>query len=343
METPVVGARAPRLVIHSADGRVRSLAGATVLAFVHAWSPARDALSEIRAELRGLGATMIVLSDAGAWSFAPDDDVELWSPRDARLADEVAVAARSFGVADGADAVFVLDDRQVIRFAQRGVVAVSLATALAAAGQAVTVPRGPALLFSRREWAVTSLVAGFAFALLRGCKSPDEPPPPMPAAASGGTEVDVTLDINGQPRQLRIEPRVSLLDALRERLGLPGTKKGCDHGQCGACTVLVDGRRVLSCLSLAVMQQGAKIQTIEGLAHGDELHPMQAAFVQHDGFQCGYCTPGQIMSAVAMLAEGHATTDDDIREQMSGNLCRCGAYPNILAAIRQAQTGTKGA
>ena len=149
------------------------------------------------------------------------------------------------------------------------------------------------------------------------------------------------LNVNGDDRHLKLEPRVSLLDALRERIGLTGTKKGCDHGQCGACTVHVDGRRIKSCLQLAIMTQGQKITTIEGLAHGATLHPMQAAFVAHDGFQCGYCTPGQIMSAVAMLAERHggATSDAEVRELMSGNLCRCGAYPNIIAAIQSARKG----
>jgi xanthine dehydrogenase YagT iron-sulfur-binding subunit len=150
---------------------------------------------------------------------------------------------------------------------------------------------------------------------------------------AGTTEF--TLRINGQARTVRAEPRVTLLDALRERLDLTGTKKGCDHGQCGACTVHIDGQRTLSCLSLAVMQQGKEITTIEGLAQGTELHPMQAAFIKHDGFQCGYCTPGQIMSGVACVREGHAGTDDQAREWMSGNLCRCGAYPNILAAVRE--------
>ena len=142
------------------------------------------------------------------------------------------------------------------------------------------------------------------------------------------------LRVNGTARTLALEPRVTLLDALREYLHLTGTKKGCDHGQCGACTVLVNGRRVVSCLSLAVMNQHKEITTIEGLSQGDELHPMQQAFVKHDGFQCGYCTPGQIMSGVACVKEGHATTDDQAREWMSGNLCRCGAYANILAAVR---------
>ncbi|MCB2407842.1 (2Fe-2S)-binding protein [Hymenobacter lucidus] len=143
------------------------------------------------------------------------------------------------------------------------------------------------------------------------------------------------LKVNGTVRSLQAEPRVSLLDALREYLDLTGTKKGCDHGQCGACTVLVDGRRINSCLSLAVMNQGKEITTIEGLMKGEELHPMQEAFLKHDGFQCGYCTPGQIMSGVACVKEGHATTDDQCREWMSGNLCRCGAYPNIVAAVRE--------
>jgi xanthine dehydrogenase YagT iron-sulfur-binding subunit len=150
--------------------------------------------------------------------------------------------------------------------------------------------------------------------------------------------VNVNLKINGESHELDVDPRMTLLDALRERLQLTGSKKGCDHGQCGACTVLVNGRRINSCLTLAVMHEGDEITTIEGLANGDELHPMQAAFIEHDGFQCGYCTPGQICSAVALLHEGHANTDDEIREWMSGNLCRCGAYPNILAAIKEAKT-----
>src|SRR6266699_139991 len=150
--------------------------------------------------------------------------------------------------------------------------------------------------------------------------------------------VKVHLKINGKSYALDVDPRVTLLDALRERLHLTGSKKGCDHGQCGACTVLVNGRRINSCLTLALMHEGDQIITVEGLANGDELHPMQAAFIEHDGFQCGFCTPGQICSAVALLHEDHANTDDEIREWMSGNLCRCGAYPNILAAIKEAKT-----
>ncbi len=144
----------------------------------------------------------------------------------------------------------------------------------------------------------------------------------------------VQLEVNGVPHRLNIEPRVTLLDLLRDQLHLTGSKKGCDFGQCGACTVWVDGQRVLSCLSLAVMQHGKKVTTIEGLQKGEELHPMQEAFIKYDGFQCGYCTPGQIMSAVACIKEGHAGSAKDIREYMSGNICRCGAYPNIVDAIQ---------
>ncbi|MDB5222887.1 MAG: 2Fe-2S ferredoxin [Chitinophagaceae bacterium] len=143
------------------------------------------------------------------------------------------------------------------------------------------------------------------------------------------------IEVNGISHQLSVEPRVTLLDLLREQLHLTGTKKGCDYGQCGACTVHVNGKRVLSCLSLAIMQDGKKVTTIEGLADGDKFHPMQQAFIKHDGFQCGYCTPGQIMSAIACVREGHANTEDDIRQYMSGNICRCGAYPNIVDAIME--------
>jgi xanthine dehydrogenase YagT iron-sulfur-binding subunit len=174
----------------------------------------------------------------------------------------------------------------------------------------------------------------------------------------GPGAISVTLNVNGTTHSLDIEPSVTLLDALREHIHLTGTKKGCDHGQCGACTVLINGRRINSCLTLAVMHEDDEIATIEGLGSPDALHPMQAAFVEHDGFQCGYCTPGQICSAVGMLAEAragwpsHATadvaspqialTDAEIRERMSGNICRCAAYPNIVAAIRDVADGATG-
>jgi len=180
-------------------------------------------------------------------------------------------------------------------------------------------------------------------AIAAGAADDNGPPPPP---------VTVELQINGRSHSLTLDPRTTLLDALREHLALTGSKKGCDHGQCGACTVLIDGRRINSCLTLAVMHDGDSVTTIEGLAEGDNLHPLQAAFVEHDGFQCGYCTSGQICSAVGMLAESRSgmpsyvsedltqpaaeLTEAEIRERMSGNICRCAAYPNIVAAIKQA-------
>ncbi|MCW5807999.1 MAG: (2Fe-2S)-binding protein [Deltaproteobacteria bacterium] len=197
-------------------------------------------------------------------------------------------------------------------------------------------------MLDRREWNLAALVSGFAFVFLTGCKPRDRAQREAPVeAAALPEELAIELDVNGKVRALRVDPRASLLDTLRERLGLTGTKKGCDMGQCGACTVLLDGERMLSCLTLAAMAQGKKIVTIEGLAQGDELHPMQRAFVERDGLQCGYCTPGQIMSAVGMLAEAgdRQLTDAEVRHGMSGNLCRCGAYPNIVAAIQSSRPG----
>jgi xanthine dehydrogenase YagT iron-sulfur-binding subunit len=167
--------------------------------------------------------------------------------------------------------------------------------------------------------------------------------PDVGARTLGPEGVPVALRVNDVERGVLLEPRVSLLDALREHLGLTGTKKGCDQGTCGACTVWIDGRRVLACLTLAVAAEGHDVATIEGLADGDTLHPMQQAFIDQDAFQCGYCTPGQIMSAVKLIEEGHASTDEAIAEFMSGNICRCAAYPNIRAAIRQVRDEAAGA
>jgi xanthine dehydrogenase YagT iron-sulfur-binding subunit len=163
------------------------------------------------------------------------------------------------------------------------------------------------------------------------------------AAAESDNSVLVALSVNGQAYRLALDVRTTLLDGLREHIGLTGSKKGCDHGQCGACTVHIDGMRVLSCLTLAIAAQGHEVTTVEGLARADgPLHPMQQAFVDHDAFQCGYCTPGQIMSAIGCVKEGHAGDEDTIREYMSGNLCRCAAYPNIVSAVAQAKTQMEG-
>jgi xanthine dehydrogenase YagT iron-sulfur-binding subunit len=187
-----------------------------------------------------------------------------------------------------------------------------------------------------RRGVLGGTVSGLALRPLLGHADDTTPARQPSSAPSQEYRIEVALWINGNSVPLSVDPRTSLLDALREHAGLTGTKKGCDRGACGACTVHVDGRRVLSCLTLAARCQGKAITTIEGLANGDDLHPVQAAFLHHDGLQCGYCTPGQIMSAAALIKEGHTGSDTEIREWMSGNICRCGAYPNIVAAIRDA-------
>ena len=187
--------------------------------------------------------------------------------------------------------------------------------------------------FLKKTTAIAALTA--ASPLLVKASEHDE------TVAAWFEKIPLQIEINGEKHNLSVESRVTLLDLLREQLGLTGTKKGCDHGQCGACTVHVNGKCINSCLTLAVMQDGKKITTIEGLSDGEELHPMQEAFIKHDGFQCGYCTPGQIMSSIACIKEGHANSEAEIREYMSGNICRCGAYPNIVDAITEVKKGGK--
>jgi xanthine dehydrogenase YagT iron-sulfur-binding subunit len=194
-------------------------------------------------------------------------------------------------------------------------------------------PTRRAFLRTTGETAAAAVVAGCSPAQPTGTAGPGDSPVARAAGPNGA--VAVTLRINGKDRHLRIDPRTTLLDCIRETVALTGTKKGCDHGQCGACTVHVNGRRVNSCLSLALTHDGAEVATIEGLGTPDALHPMQAAFVACDGYQCGYCTSGQIMSAVALLKEPCGPGDADVKELMSGNICRCGAYANIVAAIQQ--------
>ncbi|HEU4647877.1 MAG TPA: 2Fe-2S iron-sulfur cluster-binding protein [Gemmatimonadales bacterium] len=254
----------------------------------------------------------------------------------ADLAPDGAVA-RTYGVTGG-HAVFVLDADGIIRWRHADAAGVPAPPAQILNALAELQRAQRAALPTRRDFMAVAFAAAYLLAMRPGIAraeavaGPAAPPVPAPRAAGA---IDVMLKVNGRPLKLTLDPRVTLLDALREYAGLTGTKKGCDHGQCGACTVHVNGRRIVSCLTFAVMHQGQEITTIEGLAQGGALHPMQAAFIEHDGFQCGYCTPGQIMSATALLREPCGPNDADVRECMSGNICRCGAYPNIVAAVQQ--------
>jgi xanthine dehydrogenase YagT iron-sulfur-binding subunit len=255
--------------------------------------------------------------------------------------------ASLFGV-DNTTALFVIDERGTISWRYiSGVDAIPQQSAAAnRQGQdrsplpvsPLPSPQHPALTPSRREFVQAALAAAALLGIAVSPRQLQAVVKSLELTPSGGATHPVTLNVNGKDIVVDIEPRVTLLDALREYAGLTGSKKGCDHGQCGACTVHVDGRRVLSCMTFAVMQQGHRITTIEGLAQGETLHPMQQAFITHDGFQCGYCTSGQIMSATGVLREPWGASDDDVREAMSGNICRCGAYPGIVAAVQSVRT-----
>jgi xanthine dehydrogenase YagT iron-sulfur-binding subunit len=362
-------ATAPSFALIDARGRsLRSedLAGTPL---VVAFLP-RQAGAELRADLslpghlRGAGMALLVSARDEVLFLRADD-----APRTVPAPEARVALAQAYGV-HGAEAFFVVDEGGLVRFAWnladlgvrlagRAALTSALGRALRAAGDALraarTEPQAMATTtttasagggIGRRDALTLALATGFGAALLEACKPHERV---TPAALNGGDaavattaaavdrvvpEVDVTLMVNGATRALKIEPRVTLLDALRERLALTGTKKGCDHGQCGACTVHVDGRSVNACLTLAIACEGSQVTTIEGLASGDTLHPMQEAFVEHDAYQCGYCTPGQIMSAVWLTKTKRARTDDEVREMMSGNICRCGAYANIVAAVQ---------
>ena len=307
------------------------------------------------------GRPLIIAFAPDEWNPARAQQNELWSELAAQFGartldattdewhafDNAGAVAAKFGVR-GQRAVFVLDESGHI-FWQWSSISEEVAPGEVLAALEALQSAQPKSGLSRRSFLAATLAASAVLALSTrgaGARNRSELTPPAPNDArfkSAQTydktdTIAVQLRVNGQARTLQIEPRVALLDALREYLGLTGSKKGCDHGQCGACTVHVDGERQLSCLMLAVMAQGREITTIEGLAGGDELHPMQLAFVRNDAFQCGYCTPGQIMAAVALQREGGDGSDAEIREGMSGNLCRCAAYPNIVAAIRAVRT-----
>jgi len=298
------------------------------------------------------GRTVLLVFSSPHWDPARDELPGLYPGHSAGNASKPRVieehranVARSYGV-ENTTALFVIDEHGVVRWRYvLGVDAVpqsSVATSAAAPPSADDMSRA----MSRRDFAQTAMTAAALLAAStlapRQAHAFDNAADVEPSTIIGTARV--TLNVNGHAIALDVEPRVTLLDALRERAGLTGTKKGCDHGQCGACTVHVDGRRVLACMTLAVMlPPSAKITTIEGLATGDELHPVQQAFITNDAFQCGYCTSGQIMSACAMLKEPWGAHDDDVREAMSGNICRCGAYPGIVAAVQSVRGTTKEA
>jgi xanthine dehydrogenase YagT iron-sulfur-binding subunit len=298
-----------------------------VLANLDRWSATGDQNDAIRAQLRGLGAHMLIVAENGTTLLGPDDEP-------IQLA-HVTPRLRPFGLE-----VSVVDAEGNTRWSQHLAQltqppAEALLQALRDAVETMRSDRPQGA--SRRELLVASLITAMALAFagcgtFKGAVGAEAPPP-------AGT-VPVELKVNGTVHKLDLEPRATLLDTLRERLGLFGAKKGCDMGQCGACTVLVDGTRVDACLALAVQHEGREITTIEGLAEEDRLHPLQAAFVEHDALQCGYCTPGQILSALGLMnetPEDENLDDSELREGLSGNLCRCGAYSNIIAAVRAAQ------
>ena len=325
LESAAVGTSAPDFEVVSADGsrvNLTDLRGQlAVLAFHHAqWDPVRPH------QLAHLGAIV---------AQVPDGDARIPFLADLPTSGQVA---DHFGVRDE-ETVIVLDAEGIVRWRHAGPITASdgdsLAATLLAMDAGRSTEKSGLVPATRRQFVASALAAAIVIAVAPTLARAESVATRLADVAKGLATVRMTLNINGRAVALDIEPRVTLLDALREYAGLTGTKKGCDHGQCGACTVHVDGRRQLSCLSFAVMHQGTKVTTVEGLAAGDTLHPMQAAFIKHDGFQCGYCTPGQLMSATALLTEPCGKTDADVKECMSGNICRCGAYPGIVAAIQE--------
>ncbi len=340
-EVPLaVGAPAPDFEWTDDEGRhvqLCDLRGQPVLLafFAAHWDPARShqlwMYNEVLQRLPS-GGCVLGLAQDGRWcEIMLDSEETMRFPLLGDLGVEGEIARR-YGVA-GSPAIFVIDEQGIVRW--RHVATDGMQAHFDDLIEAIT-PVPNRRTVSRREFLVTTLAISLAAAVLPRLGHAQSAA--QPAVAGTDTSLAaVTLNVNGQERMLNLEPRVTLLDALRERMGLTGTKKGCDHGQCGACTVHIDGRRVNACLTLAMQAEGSRIVTIEGLARGEELHPVQAAFIERDGFQCGYCTPGQIMSAVACIEEGHARSEAEIAEWMSGNICRCGAYNGIRGAIVDAR------
>jgi xanthine dehydrogenase YagT iron-sulfur-binding subunit len=357
---PAIGDVAPDFELNDPTGRrhrLSDLRGAPVLLAFHpahwdpSWAESLRAYNGLIANLPGIAGTRLLsIAGKGAWHAPRFDDGALELP--VLWLDGGPVAAR-YGVLEGA-AVFVIDaDGRVAWRHIAGEPLSSPPNVPAAAVEPASEPPAEPIErdavtmseWTRRRFVATTLAAAVALAFARRMAWAEEADTAIPGNRPAGTANSVRLRVNGRDISLDLDPRVTLLDALREYAGITGPKKGCDLGQCGACTVHVNGRRILSCLTLAVMQQGKEITTIEGLAataggSGDALHPMQQAFIDHDGFQCGYCTSGQIMSAAAVVREPWGPSDDDVREAMSGNICRCGAYPGIVAAVQQVRKAT---
>jgi xanthine dehydrogenase YagT iron-sulfur-binding subunit len=303
--------------------------------------PSGVELRRLRSELRGLGAALVLVVTDQVLCLEPDAETDVAEPSCDRAAFEALFRSpRQRPVTSSELRLAILGtggDVVWLHTVEPGPSpAAALIDALSGARRRLQQSVGRTFAVTRREL-ITSLIGAFAMTFGDACRpsAPASTPLPPSSAPPASGERKVALTVNGERHELSIEPRVSLLDALRERIGLTGTKKGCDHGQCGACTVLLGGRRVNSCLLLAVMVR-EPVTTIEGLGSAESLHPLQEAFIAEDGLQCGYCTPGQIMSAAGLLAEGRAHDPAQIREQMSGNICRCGAYPNIVRAISRA-------
>ena len=336
-----IGAQAPDFDFSDADGlrvRLSDFRGQpVVLAFFPAdWDPSRThqlaLYNRALADLTGNGRFINVASEGDWCEVNMRADGPIRFPILPGLSDRPDVA-ELYGV-EGRQALFVLDPEGVVTW--RHVAPIGVFPPADEFAHALAQP--PKNGLSRRQFLVAAAAVSLAAALLPQIGLAET----KARQPQTGVQRKLTLDVNGQRHEIDVDSRTTLLDALRERVGLTGTKKGCDHGQCGACTVHVNGRRVNACLMLAMQAEGTRITTVEGLAKGDKLHPVQAAFIKHDGYQCGYCTPGQVMSAVACIQEGHTGSDAEIKEWMSGNICRCGAYVGICDAIKEAKAQMGG-